>query len=133
MLLIKKLGTFQRFGICFRVPYSNSNGSGCNATRQRPTGPTHKNPIWRPETGSSYISASNQDVFKISKARYMFSHMAIPVDMCATSSDNVRHQKIQYGGQKLIPSVFFAAILDFSGVGRCCMVLLTCSLEWPRM
>ena len=72
MLLIKKLGTFQRFGICFRVPYSNSNGSGCNATRQRPTGPTPKNPIWRPETGSSYISASNQDIFKISKARYIF-------------------------------------------------------------
>ena len=73
MLLIKKLGTFQRFGICFRVPYSNSNGSGCNATRQRPTGPTHKNPIWRPETGSSYISASNQDFFEFQRLGICFS------------------------------------------------------------
>ena len=44
--------------------------------------------------------------------------MATPVDMCATASDNVLHQKIQYGSQKLVTFVFFAAILDFlvSGV-----------------
>ncbi len=90
-----------------------------------------QNPIWRPETGSSYISASSQDLLKISKARYMFSNMAVPVDMCATASDDVPHQTIQYGGQKLVISVFFAAIFYFYGVERCCISLLTCSLEWP--
>ncbi len=126
MLLIKILETLQRLGIF--LGYINSNGSSNNATRQCQT-PKIQNPIWRPETGSSYISASNQDFLKISKARYMFSHMAVPVDMCTTASDNVPHQKLQYGGQKLVISVFFAAILDLYGVGLCCVVSLTCSLE----
>mgnify|MGYP003428613733 CR=1 FL=1 len=80
-------------------------------------------PIWRPKTGSSYIFASNEDFWKISNFSYMFSPMAVPVHMCATSSYNVRHPKksnMAAGKPEVVTSTLIVKIFEqFQRVGLC--------------
>ena len=74
---------------------------------------------------------------KISKAVYMFSLMAVPVDMCATSSYNVRQSvfiftifmnfHFQYGGLKPEVVIFSLLMKIFEKF----QILVICFRPWP--